>query len=1161
MKRDKHKPRQHWSCLFGCAVLALVVAPSLALADDDDSGASSSSSGFAITSATWDSGDDELTVRGTGDRYRSVTVVNAYNDERIGTASVGYRQTWLERQELDGSVPCRVRATQSDGQEDEMDVANAPSDCAPRGDGGGSEPEPPAPVVPDISINDVTVNEASGSAVFTVSLSAPTSQTVSVSYATADGSAQVGRRDYYSASGTLTFAPGDIAETISVTIRSSSWTEQTETFEVRLSNASNANIADGTGVGTIIDGNGTIPDDGGVPTPTPNQAPTANAGPNQTVTLAQGQSTVNVTLNGSGSSDSDGTVASYNWTGNPDPVNTVSPSVSLSAGNYTFTLVVTDNAGAMSAADTVNITVNAAPQQNQAPTANAGPDQTRTLSQGQSSMNVTLNGSGSSDNDGTVTTYNWTGTPNPSNTVSPTVSLAAGQYTFTLVVTDNDGATSAPDTVNITVNAAPQQNQVPIANAGPDQTLTLTQGQSTMVVALNGSGSSDPDGTVQVYTWTGSPNPGDVAQPTMILGPGSYTFTLVVQDNDGATSAPDTVSVTVEDAAAPPPPVACVETPGNGPQTHADCITDYTGPEVCVSCHESQARAMHASVHYQQNGPTDYVTNINGLAGERGLNVGETGINTYCGTHDNSPRFTCAGCHVGNGRFPVSTAEFSAMSDAQQLNELANVDCLTCHQEVYKRFPDPTAGFENLVLENVSQGSNGALVRAQGQSVTRTGLAGIPIVDSVTADFDFVPADPDNPELLDITAALMSVSALEAAQTVHPTTRRSCLNCHGGAGGGDGTKRGDMSSALVSPSLAIDQHMSPQGRNMTCSECHSAGNHRVRGRGVDLRVNDVPERFTCENGGCHNASTVHNNVTNGSTFARHVAKVACQTCHIPTYAKGVATEVSRDWQDPHVSQTACNGRGGWLPREDKGGDLEPSYAWFDGNSEVYVLGENLSGVPTVPLPSAMSSLFRPSAGSSQGNFDTNDPAYVLGLPTAILSGGNINMTVGASNSSAKLYPMKEHWGKLARNTRTNTLIGHSTFEFFRTGDFDLAVRSGLTQTEGMNATDGYTVVPVHTYQSINHGVETANNALGANGQCGNCHNVNGQSGGPARLDLKGELGYRVSSNINWSVNSSGTSTCSPSCHGRASASFTSLHSRSQHVSRGCRSCHDQITGR
>ncbi len=187
-----------------------------------------------------------------------------------------------------------------------------------------------------------------------------------------------------------------------------------------------------------------------------NQAPTANAGPDQTVNLAAGQTSINVTLNGSGSSDPDGNIATYNWTGTPDPANTASPTVTLTAGKYTFTLVVTDNNGASSAADTVVITVNPAPPVNQPPTANAGPDQTVTIAAGQSNIAVTLNGSGSSDPDGTISTYTWTGSPNPADTVSPTVTLTAGSYTFTLVVTDNNGASSAADTVVITVNAPVQ---------------------------------------------------------------------------------------------------------------------------------------------------------------------------------------------------------------------------------------------------------------------------------------------------------------------------------------------------------------------------------------------------------------------------------------------------------------------------------------------------------------------------------------------------------------------------------------------------------------------------------------------------------------------------------------------------------------------------------
>ena len=648
---------------------------------------------------------------------------------------------------------------------------------------------------------------------------------------------------------------------------------------------------------------------------------------------------------------------------------------------------------------------------------------------------------------------------------------------------------------------------------------------------------------------------------------------------------------------------ACV--PTQPALAHAECITEYTGPEVCVACHAVQARDMHGSVHYQQNGPTDYVTNIAGPAGERGFDFAETGINTYCGTHENSPRFTCAGCHVGNGRFPKTPAEMGFPSgdfkvevlSVGQLNELANIDCLTCHQEVYKRFPDPAAGFEELVLENVCLTDTGALadpgapgtVCVQGPPVTRTGLAGIPIVHPVTLDFDFVPADPTNPLLAGIPAALMSITGLEAAQTVHPTTRKSCLNCHAGAAGADGAKRGDLNSQMASPSITLDRHMSPAGSDMTCSDCHSAGNHRIFGRGLDLRANDVPpvfagadtnpagNQFACT--ACHTASTVHNAVTNGATFARHVAKVACQTCHIPSYGKGVATEIARDWQAPHVSQTACNGRGGWLPEEVKSSTVTPpvpvtpSYQWFDGTSEVYYLGESLIDVPTVPLAANVATAFKASAGASAVNFDTNDPAFVLGVPTAIVdpTTGAINKALGAKIADAKIYPMKEHWGKLARHNDSNALIGHSTYEFFRTGNFDYAVEQGMAQS---GLTGSYDVVPVHTFQTLNHGVEPQANALGAANRCGNCHSGTNQTGGPPRMDLKA-MGYRIrpnSAGFSITVGANGTSTCTLSCHGKShdakTGTLTSIHGRAKHLEiqagqalNGCNACHDQITGR
>ena len=105
---------------------------------------------------------------------------------------------------------------------------------------------------PSLSIGDVTVDEAAGTATFTVTLSAASGQTVTVGYNTSDSSATAGA-DYVSGSGTLTFAPGNTTQTITINITEDAIDEPNETFFVNLETPTNATILDGLGVGTIID--------------------------------------------------------------------------------------------------------------------------------------------------------------------------------------------------------------------------------------------------------------------------------------------------------------------------------------------------------------------------------------------------------------------------------------------------------------------------------------------------------------------------------------------------------------------------------------------------------------------------------------------------------------------------------------------------------------------------------------------------------------------------------------------------------------------------------------------------------------------------------------------------------------------------------------------
>jgi hypothetical protein len=161
--------------------------------------------------------------------------------------------------------------------------------------------------------------------------------------------------------------------------------------------------------------------------------------------------------------------------------------------------------------------------------------------------------------DGSIASYAWSFISGPStysitnagSAKADVNNLGAGTYQFKLVVTDNDGATDA-DTITIVVDEAstppPPPNVAPNADAGNDFVITLPVNQ----VTLNGSASADPDGSITTYKWNKITGPASLnivssnSASTLVenLVEGTYTFQLLVKDNDGALSA-DTVKVTV----------------------------------------------------------------------------------------------------------------------------------------------------------------------------------------------------------------------------------------------------------------------------------------------------------------------------------------------------------------------------------------------------------------------------------------------------------------------------------------------------------------------------------------------------------------------------------------------------------------------------------------
>ncbi len=323
------------------------------------------------------------------------------------------------------------------------------------------------------------------------------------------------------------------------------------------------------------------------PTVSPTATP-SNPGPGNTVTL-----------NANGN-DPNGDSLTFSWIQTTGPAITINPNTTSNPVTFvvptivsptTFTFSVTANDGVASATGTV--TVNAVPgpgptptptptptPSNQAPIANAGPDQT--VSQG---GNVLLNGSGSSDPNGDALTYQWTQSGSDpylviltnQNTVTPNFSAPnitelSVDLHFTLQVTDPANLT-ASDSVTIKIDRTIQK---PIAKLKVFPSNTVLPGTQ---VRLSGIQSTfDPTANTRKYTFrqitnsssdiplvvtqTNDTTPeASVLMPSGITTATEFTFELVV--NDGTqNSDPDTEIVTVSPQA-PSTPAVCSTTAPN----------------------------------------------------------------------------------------------------------------------------------------------------------------------------------------------------------------------------------------------------------------------------------------------------------------------------------------------------------------------------------------------------------------------------------------------------------------------------------------------------------------------------------------------------------------------------------------------------------------------
>ena len=307
----------------------------------------------------------------------------------------------------------------------------------------------------------------------------------------------------------------------------------------------------------LIDGNGVLQIVYSDVAPPPvNRPPAVDAGPDQTITLPTNE----VSLNGTATDDGlplNSTLATT-WTkvSGPGPVTFEDPNNPVTSATFTepgdYVLRLTANDSLLTVFDEMAVEV---VPRNQPPEVNAGPDQTIELPN-----TATMAGQVTDDAlpRGSTVTRTWSVVNGPgavtfadAHDLSTVVTFAA-HGTYILRLTADDTEFTVTDDVIIEVHP---ENQPPVVNAGPDQTVRLPA-----AVTLNGTATDDgwPFGSTLTTTWTKVSGPGTVtfANAALPVTTAQFgiegTYVLRLTANDSRFTVSDECTVTVLPANTPP---------------------------------------------------------------------------------------------------------------------------------------------------------------------------------------------------------------------------------------------------------------------------------------------------------------------------------------------------------------------------------------------------------------------------------------------------------------------------------------------------------------------------------------------------------------------------------------------------------------------------------
>ncbi len=427
-----------------------------------------------------------------------------------------------------------------------------------------------------------------------------------------------------------------------------------------------------------------------------------------------------------------------------------------------------------------------------------------------------------------------------------------------------------------------------------------------------------------------------------------------------------------------------------------------TGPDVteaCLTCHNQADAQFHATVHW--NWAYEHP--------ETGEQLGKRHLidNHVLSITDNEAY--CATCHNGYG-FDGPDYDFEAS---------VNIDCLSCH--------DTTGEYEKL-----------------------PGAAGHPAYEPT----EYPPGSGTIWEPPDLT---------RIAQNVGSTSRQSCGSCHFGDRNVNPFVHGSLPAALGDdPSPELDVHMGTDFLDFSCATCHEPQQHDfISSNYYPVSARDMRDshmvQATCVN--CHDADDVHDD----RYLTQHTERIACQTCHVPSYARGEPQMVRWDWSEagrtdedgnPIVERNeddllVYHGHYGAFEWDQ---DITPRYVWFNSIITFTTVGEEI------------------------------DPNGVV----------QVNQYEGSyEDGESLLWPLRVYEGVQPYDTENNILLavnlyGEEDDAFWQNEDWAAALDSAMQSVDAPYS-GNYGFVETEMAWPLNHMVAPASEALA----CAECHQQDG----------------------------------------------------------------------